>query len=136
MSRSLKELSMKAARARDELSANGKIPTVSEIAAKIGASEEDVSEAISAGLPPVSLTCDEEGTELSIPAESKESALIDRLALRQCLNALSDEDRALIIMRFFRNKTQAETAKLLGYTQVGVSRRERKILEDLREKLI
>ena len=136
MSRSLKELSMKAARAHDELSADGKIPTVSEIAAKIGASEEDVSEAISAGQPPVSLTCGEDGTELSIPAESKEAALIDRLALRQCLNALSDEDRALIIMRFFRNKTQAETAKLLGYTQVGVSRRERKILEDLREKLI
>ena len=135
MRRSLKELSMKAARARDELSADGKIPTVSEIARKIGASEEDVSEAISAGLPPVSLTCDEEGTELSIPAESKEAALIDRLALRQCLNALSDEDRALIIMRFFRGKTQAETAKLLGCTQVGVSRRERKILEELREKL-
>lgn len=136
MSRSLKELSLKAARARDELSASGKIPTVSEIAAKIGASEEDVSEAISAGMPPVSLTCGEDGTELSIPAESKEAALIDRLALRQCLNALSDEDRALIIMRFFRNKTQSETAKLLGYTQVGVSRRERKILEELREKLV
>ena len=135
MSRSLKELSMKAARAHDELSADGKIPTVSEIAAKIGASEEDVSEAISAGLPPVSLTCDEDGAELSIPAESKEAALIDKLALRQCLNALSDEDRALIIMRFFRGKTQAETAKLLGCTQVGVSRRERKILEELREKL-
>ncbi|MGN0669137.1 MAG: sigma-70 family RNA polymerase sigma factor [Oscillospiraceae bacterium] len=75
-------------------------------------------------------------TKLSVPDESKEAALIDRLALRQCLNALSDEDRALIIMRFFRNKTQAETAKLLGYTQVGVSRRERKILEELREKLI
>ena len=39
-------------------------------------------------------------------------------------------------MRFFRGKTQAETAKILGFTQVGVSRRERKILAELREKLI
>ena len=52
------------------------------------------------------------------------------------LGALSPEDRSLIIMRFFRGKTQAETAKILGFTQVGVSRRERKILAELREKLI
>ncbi len=135
MSRSLKELAMKAARAGEELSSEGKVPTVSEIAKKIGFPEEDVAEAIAAGTPPVSLTCDD-GSELMLPAESKESSLIDRLALRQCLNELSDEDRALIIMRFFRNKTQAETAKILGCTQVGVSRRERKILSELREKLI
>ena len=136
MSRSLKELSLKAARARDELSACGKIPTISDIAQKIGASEEDVAEAVAAGMPPVSLTCGEDGSELALPSESKENALIDKLALRQCLDALSDEDRALIILRFFRNKTQTETARLLGCTQVKVSRRERKILEELREKLI
>ncbi len=136
MSRSLKELSLKAARARDELSACGKIPTISDIAQKIGASEEDVAEAVAAGMPPVSLTCGEDGAELAVPSESKENALIDRLALRQCLDALSAEDRTLIILRFFRNKTQTETARLLGCTQVKVSRRERKILEELREKLI
>lgn len=136
MSRSLKELSMKAARARDELSADGNIPTVSDIAKRLGVSEEDVAEAVAAGLPPVSLTCGEDGAELCVPAESKEAALIDRLALRQCLGALSPEDRNLIITRFFRGKTQAETAKILGFTQVGVSRRERKILAELREKLI
>lgn len=136
MSRSLKELSLKAARARDELSVCGIIPTISDIAQKIGASEEDVAEAVAAGMPPVSLTCGEDGSELAVPSESKENALIDRIALRQCLDALSDEDRALIILRFFRNKTQTETARLLGCTQVKVSRRERKILEELREKLI
>ena len=59
-----------------------------------------------------------------------------KLFSRQCLSALPAEDRNIIIMRFFRGKTQAETAKLLGLTQVGVSRRERKILAELREKLV
>lgn len=135
MSRSLKELSVKAARARDELSASGAVVTVSDIAKKLGASEEDVAEAVAAGLPPVSLTCGEEGAELPLPCDSGEAATIDRLALRQCLDALSDEDRALIIMRYFRRKTQTETARLLGCTQVKVSRRERKILERLKEQL-
>ena len=136
MSRSLKELSMKAARARDELSKNGAEPTVNEIADYLGVSPEDAAEAIAAGLPPVSLTSAEDGCEYDLPDDSRESALIDKLALRQCLAGLAEEDRRLIILRYFRDKTQSQTAELLGMTQVQVSRKERKILDNLRALLI
>lgn len=135
MSRSLKELSMKAARARDELSKSGSEPTIGEIADHLGVSPEDAAEAVAAGMPPISLTSSEDGGEFDLPAESGESALIDRLALRQCLSELADEDRRLIILRYFRDKTQSQTAQALGMTQVQVSRRERKILEGLRALL-
>ena len=136
MSRSLKELSMKAARARDELSKNGAEPTVNEIADYLGISPEDAAEAIAAGLPPVSLTSAEDGGEYDLPDDSRESALIDKLALRQCLAELAENDRRLIILRYFRDKTQSQTAELLGMTQVQVSRKERKILDNLRTLLI
>lgn len=142
MSRSLKELSMKAGRAREELMKRGTEPTVSEIAEYLGVSPEDAAEAIAASAPTVSLTCSEDddrntgGSDFDLPVDSGESAIIDKLALKQCLDKLSSEDRNLIILRYFREKTQSQTAAVLGMSQVQVSRRERKILEELRLQLI
>lgn len=136
MSRSLKELSMRAVRARDELSKNGSEPTINELAEYLGVSPEDAAEAVAANLPPVSLTSAEDGGEYDLPSESSENAIIDKLALRQCLNGLSEDDRRLIILRYFRDMTQSQTAELLGMTQVQVSRRERKILDNLRALLV
>ncbi len=136
MSRSLKELSLKAARARDELSKNGTEPTINELADYLGVSPDDAAEAVAAGLPPVSLTSAEDGGEYDLPEESGESALIDKLALRQCLSELPEEDQRLIILRYFRDQTQSQAAAVLGMSQVQVSRRERKILEELRALLI
>ena len=136
MSRSLKELSLKVARARDELSKSGVQPTVSEIAEYLGITAEEAAEAVAAGSPTVSLTCAEDGSEFDLPTESRENAIVDRLALRQCLDRLPKEERALLILRYYRGKTQSETAQILGVTQVRVSRQERKILEKLREQLI
>lgn len=136
MSRSLKELSLRAARARDELCKRGGEPTVSELAEYLGVTPEEAAEAIAASVPAVSLTCAEDGGEFDLPTESGESAIIDKLALRQCMDELPDEDRTLLILRYFRGKTQSETARILGTTQVGISRRERKLLERLRALLI
>lgn len=136
ISRSLKELTIKAARVREQLSANGE-PRISDIAEALGVTPEQAAEALCAGIPPVSLNSGgEEGEELLVPQSSGEDTLIDRLALRQCLSSLSEEDRDIIIQRYFRGKTQCETAQLLGITQVMVSRRERKILQSLREQLV
>ncbi len=135
MSRSLKEMSLKAARAREELLKNGREPTISEIAEYLGISPEDAAEAVQASAPPLSLSEPEDGGELDIPEESAENSIIDRLALRQCLSRLCESDRTLITLRYFRNKTQTETAQLLGMSQVQVSRRERRILEELRALL-
>ena len=135
MSRSLKELSIKAARARDELCRGGGEPTVSELAEYLGVTVEEAAEAVAAGTPTLSLTCAEDGGEFDLPTESRENSIIDRLALRQCLGELSEEDRDLLILRYYRGKTQSETAQILGMTQVGVSRKERRLLESLREQL-
>lgn len=136
ISRSLKELSVKAARVRDQLSVNGE-PRISDIAQALGVTPEEAAEALCAGIPPVSLDHGgEDGEPLPVPSASGEDALIDRLALRQCLSELSGEDREILMLRYFRRKTQCETAQILGMTQVMVSRRERKLLKELREQLV
>ena len=135
ISRSLKELSVKAARLRDQLSANGE-PRISDIAQALGVTPEEAAEALCAGIPPVSLDHGGEDEPLPVPSASGEDALIDRLALRQCLSELSGEDREILMLRYFRRKTQSETAQILGMTQVMVSRRERKLLKELREQLV
>lgn len=132
MSRSLKELSQKTARAREALMKSGVEPTLSEIAEYLGVSLEDVAEAVRASEPVVSLTAPEEGGEVDVPVEGAESSLIDKLALRQCLAKLPADDKTLILLRYFRGKTQSETARIMGMSQVQVSRRERRILGELR----
>ena len=59
----------------------------------------------------------------------------DRLALRAAIEKLSDEHRRLIVLRYFRDFSQTETARILGLTQVKVSREEKKIMEILRREL-
>ncbi len=135
MSRSLRELSIKASRLRDELAASGTEPRLSDIAEGLGISPEEAAEALSAGQATVSLTA-EEGVQFDVPLESGEESLIDRMALRSELSRLSEEDRQLITLRYFRECTQSKTAEILGMTQVQVSRKERKILAKLREKLV
>lgn len=137
VSRSLKELSLKAARVRDRLIAEGREPHISDIARELGVSQEQAAEAIAAGIPPISLSsAGEDENTPDIPTPSGEERLIDRLALRQCLAELSDSDRQLILLRYERDLTQCQTAAILGMTQVQVSRRERKILAAMREKMV
>lgn len=137
VSRSLKELSLKAARVRDKLLAEGKEPRISDIAESLGVSQETAAEAITAAIPPLSLSpaSDDENAP-EIPTPSGEEHLIDRLALKQCLSELDKNDRQLILLRYDKGLTQCQTATLLGMTQVQVSRRERKILSAMREKMI
>ena len=72
--------------------------------------------------------------------ENKEAnlkeALADRLSLKSTLHTLAPEDRRLIYLRFFKNKTQSETARILGTTQVQISRRERKIIQAMRRQML
>lgn len=140
MSRSLKELSLRVRKAREEFLKSGREPTISELAEQLGITPEEAAEAIQASAPPLSLTVSDdeadENAQLDLPVESAENSLIDRLALRQCLEKLPKDDRTLIVLRYFRSKTQAEVGELMGLSQVQVSRRERKILESLRLQLV
>lgn len=140
VSRSTKELGLKITAIREQrLKRTGQEPTVSELAEELDVSVERVADAISASMPALSLTpvSDEEGgREFDLPQESCEEALTDMLSLKAVLSTLEPQDRKLIYLRFFGNKTQSETARLLGTTQVQISRRERKILAAMRERLL
>lgn len=139
VSRSLKELSLKVTKERDVFQAReGREPTVSELAGVLSLEREQVVEALGAALPALSLTRaseDADGDEIDLPVAAPEEAITNRLALRQVLDSLSDNDRSLIELRYFRRKTQQHTAEALGMTQVQVSRRERAILRELRRLL-
>lgn len=137
VSRSLKELSMKVARQREQLSKRlGREPTVSELAEALAVSEESIVEALGAGAPPVSLTNEEDSAQIDLPVDSPEELLSDLISLKQMLCQLEERDRKLIELRYFGNKTQVQTAQELGMTQVQVSRREKKILLWLRSQLV
>lgn len=139
VSRTLKELSLKATRARREhMKLYGREPTLSELAETLGVSVEQVTEALGASLPPLSLTrSDDEGEEgdIDVPVSPPEERVTDRLALEQVIGELQPRDRALIMLRYVGCRTQQKTAERLGMTQVQVSRRERAILEEMRKKL-
>ncbi len=139
ISRSIKELWLKINRETEIFEKNhGHEPSIGELAEMLGVSCEMISEAISASAPPVSLNAstDDSDNQTDIPIEAPDEKITELLSLRSELSGLPDNDRMLIGLRFFRHKTQSETAMILGMTQVQVSRRERKILLYLRERLV
>lgn len=139
VSRSLKELSMHITRHREQfILSEGREPTIEELCLLSGQTSETVIEALNVSLPPLSLTesnDDSDNSEFDIPTESPDSSITDKLSLRQVMSDLEPNDRQLIYLRYFENKTQVETAKVLGMTQVQVSRREKKILSLMRQEL-
>lgn len=138
VSRSLKELSLKAQRAAEEFRRReGEEPTVSQLSEILGVSLEEAAEALSASMTVKSLSnALEEGSDIDIAVASKEESITDRMTLYQVIDELSLEDRELIKLRYFKGKTQTQTAETLGMSQVQVSRKEKKILLSMREKMI
>ena len=140
ISRSLKELSLKVTKVSTALSQDlGREPTVLEIANSMDISPEQVSEALCAARPCLSLTfSDEDGDEYSFePSVSGgEDSFIDRTALFQCMEYLDEDEQKIIKHRYFEGKTQSVTAQHLGVSQVQISRKEKQILMKLRSLLI
>lgn len=141
VSRGTKELSLRITRIRERFCPeHGREPRISELCELTGEDEETVNEAINAGLPPVSLTPagedENDNRETDLPVEAPEEEITDRLALNAALKSLDSRDRELIYLRYYRNMTQQAAAERLGMTQVQVSRREKKIIAGMREKLL
>lgn len=138
VSRSLKELSLKASRLSAELSKSmNREPTVAELAEKLSVTAEELSEALCSTQPTLSLTYDNDGenSQIDLPVDSHETEVSDRIGLMQLINTLPEKDRKIIDLRFYKSFTQQRTADALGMTQVQVSRREKAILGNLRQKL-
>ena len=140
VSRSVKELGLKITAMREQIvKQTGTEPGVAQLADLLDETPENVALAIRASMPAMSLTPaseEDSGRELDIPVESPEEELADRLSLHKILADLNEEDRLLIRLRFFAGKTQSETAKVLHTTQVQISRRERKLLQQMRTSLL
>ena len=136
VSRSLKELGLRVNAAREHhRKLCGTEPTLSQLAEELGESVENITLAIQAAQPALSLTPEGENSDrqIDIPVESPEEELADKIGLAEVLESLPEEDRLLIRLRFYANRTQSETAKVLHTTQVQISRRERKILRKMRQ---
>ena len=110
-----------------------------QLAETLHTTPEQIALAIRASMPVLSLTPadNEDGQrEWDVPVDSPEESLSDRIGLEEVMDKLSPQDRQMIRLRFFGGRTQSETARVLGTTQVQVSRRERKVLQWMRGQLL
>ena len=142
VSRTLKELSYKIFQTREKLlDLLGREPTIEELAEKMQIDKEEIVEALEAGSEVESIykpIHQKEGNENRLmdkleEKEHREEKILDHMLLQQLLGTLEKEERTLIYMRYFQDKTQSQVGKELGISQVQVSRMEKKIMENLRK---
>lgn len=125
--------------ARERLSAQlGREPTVLELAGELGMTAEEIAAVELANVAPESLqkeTGEGMTLESSIGTEAPEDALVEKIALREAIAALPEREKTVILLRFFKHLTQQQVARVLGVSQVQVSRLERRSLATLRQLL-
>ena len=139
VSRSIKEKGRKIAYEREKfIKKYDREPTVGELSGILGYNEFETAQAIAASMPVISLTMndDESDSQLDIPVPNHEESVSMNLAVHQVMERLEEKDRELIMQRYFAGKTQTQTARSLGMTQVQVSRREKQILRYMKQKLL
>ena len=141
VSRDEKKLSAILNKERERRSALGEDTGIAAIARAVGVSAADAASALFAGAPVRSLDErafeDDDSTTLgcTVCDEDEELRSFERVAIRAAIEKLDDSQRKLIILRYFRDYSQCETARALGLTQVKVSREEKKIMAMLRQQL-
>ena len=116
----------------------GREPTISEISLYLEVDEEKINEVLSSVSDVRSLdyAYDEEGCEMYASLGVEEVGMnLDLINLRDEINSLSDDEKELIISRYFDDMTQSEVSSKLGISQVQVSRKESKGLEKLKNKI-
>ena len=134
--RNIKEQKFKIHRANSVLLKElGREPKLSEIAEYTGISTEDIIYALDATQNTVSLDIPPDEGGVTIGSSIQEDNVIEKIMISQLLATLPPDERKLIVMRYFADKTQSEISKELGLTQVQVSRLEKKILSRLKELL-
>lgn len=144
ISRSLKEYAWKIQKAREELNnKNGREASLSELCACTGIAPEDVISAMEAGCEVESLNkvifqSDGQPVHLAdklVEKKDYHGELLDHLLIEELLANLDTRERELIILRYYCNETQSKIAEYFGVSQVQVSRMEKRVLRQLREKI-
>lgn len=137
VSRSVKEQKFRIEKANRELTIElGREPKISEIASRCAITPEEVVYALDATQTTVSLDLPADEGGVTVGSSDDEEKTLDRVMISELLNLLDVQERQLITLRYFADKTQSETSKELGMSQVAVSRLEKKVLKKLKEKAI
>lgn len=145
VSRTLKENGIRVRRVAETLASElGRDATLEELSAATEMKREDIVMALEAGNEVESLqktVYQKEGSEISlmdrIPSEKNETEeVVNQLLLQQLLEELEEQERRLIELRYFEDKTQTQIAGILGMSQVQVSRMEKKVLLSMRQKCL
>ena len=142
VSRGIKDTAWRILRARDELEGElGRSPLISELAERTGMSREEIAVCESAVAAPASLQSPVGGEDDTLTLENVlggdgiEEDITENLSLRAAVAALPERERQVIVLRYQRGWTQERTAKVVGVSQVQVSRIEKRAVERLRAAL-
>ena len=144
ISRSMRDLAYRALQAREELIREKEgDPTVDEIAARIGEKKENIVRAMEAIIEPISLyepVFNDNGDSMYVMDQLSDSNSSDEIwreniALQEALLNLNERERTIIILRYYKNKTQMEIAEVIGISQAQVSRLEKGALEHMRKHM-
>lgn len=143
VSRSIKELLYKISEVQKEYLKKGKEIGIEEIAKEVGVSKDEIIVALESKTPVNSIYENESNDEDGVCLIDKLSTGIDeqnlitnKITLTELIKKLNENERQIILLRYFRGKTQTEVAKIIRVNQVQVSRIERKVLEKMKSKLI
>ncbi|WP_214480121.1 RNA polymerase sporulation sigma factor SigF [Bacillus sp. SM2101] len=142
VSRSLKEIGNKIRKAKDELAKQfGRAPTVNEIAEFLSISPEEVVMAQEASRTPTSIhetVYENDGDPITLIdqiADHTEAKWFEKIALKEAIHELDERERLIVYLRYYKDQTQTEVASRLGISQVQVSRLEKKILKQMKERM-
>ncbi len=144
VSRSLRDLAYKSLQAKEELLKKfQREPTIEEIAKEIGEKPEEISKALEAIVEPVSIyepVYNDGGDSIYVidqisDRESSDEAWLEDISLKEALKKLSEREKKIINMRFYKGKTQMEIAQEIGISQAQVSRLEKGALEHIKKNM-
>jgi len=142
VSRSLKEVANKIRKAKDELSKRyGRVPTINEIAEFLEITAEEVVLAQEAARAPSSIhetVYENDGDPITLLdqiADHSEHRWFDKIALKEAIEELDEREKLIVYLRYYKDQTQTEVAQRLGISQVQVSRLEKKILQQMKDRM-
>ena len=146
VSRSIKELGIKIKEIQKQyLNQKGKEITITELEKELKVGKEEIILAIEAtknveSIENVSYTNHKDGNSISLKdkiatGKDEEEIITNKLVIKDLIRGLEQREKEVILLRFYKEKTQSQVAKILGITQVQVSRIERKILSNMKTKL-
>ena len=144
VSRSIKELNTKIKDFQQRyLLNNGTDASLKDIAKEFKITKEEVAEALEWANPIESIYQETEGKDSTMALIDKISSdedeagkIVNKLSIKELINDLENRDKEIIMLRYYKDKTQSQVAKILGISQVQVSRIEKKILNGMRLKLV